>query len=362
MIENVDIAVIGSGAAGIAAAVSAARTGRTTLLLDQRSAAGGTGGFSGLTTLCGLFDDKGTFLNDGLAREFAEGITETPPLQTGKVWVQPYRPEKFRKVATQLLGSMPNLHTRWNTPVTDVLIEGQCIVSLNGVEVGSVIDCTGSAEVARLAGANCLATEETTQSPAIVFPLSNVTRVMTTPAEAAQVLLPLARAGLPPLSFQPHVEPKTVTVKFTGRADQVPAVIEFLRNRVVGFENCATPITSFTPAQRAGRMIIGPYVLTGADVLAGRKFPDAVARCAWPIEQWSADGVARFRYLPSGSHYEIPARALRAATIGNLFMAGKTLSADMDAIASARVMGCCLATGAAAGVLAARHLESQSTR
>ena len=41
-------------------------------------------------------------------------------------------------------------------------------------------------------------------------------------------------------------------------------------------------------------------------------------------------------------------------------MAGKTISADADAIASARVMGGCLATGAAAGYLAARDLESTS--
>jgi hypothetical protein len=43
-------------------------------------------------------------------------------------------------------------------------------------------------------------------------------------------------------------------------------------------------------------------------------------------------------------------------------MAGKTISADVDAIASARVMGCCLATGAAAGILAANYLDSPRTR
>jgi hypothetical protein len=43
-------------------------------------------------------------------------------------------------------------------------------------------------------------------------------------------------------------------------------------------------------------------------------------------------------------------------------MAGKTISADVDAIASARVMGCCLASGAAAGILAARCLETSRTR
>ena len=107
-------------------------------------------------------------------------------------------------------------------------------------------------------------------------------------------------------------------------------------------------------------MLQGEYLLTGADVLKGRKFPDAVARSAWPIEQWDENGRSQVRYLPAGEHYEIPARALRCATIRNLFMAGKTISADVDAIASARVMGCCLATGAAAGNLAAQWVKSHA--
>ena len=78
MKARVDIAVIGSGAAGIAAAVCAARAGCSTLILDVRSAPGGTGGFSGLTTLCGLYDDAGSFLNEGFAREFAEALAEIP--------------------------------------------------------------------------------------------------------------------------------------------------------------------------------------------------------------------------------------------------------------------------------------------
>src|SRR5207245_9705615 len=124
----------------------------------------------------------------------------------------------------------------------------------------------------------------------------------------------------------------------------------------------ATPVTQFVASHRAGRMIRGEYVLGSEDVLHAKKFPDAVARCAWPIEQWDESGRARLRYLPEGEHYEIPARSLRAAGVSNLFMAGKTISADEDAIASARVMGCCLATGAAAGNLAAEWVKSRRDR
>jgi FAD-dependent oxidoreductase family protein len=351
-----DIAVVGSGAAGLAAAVSAARESCRTLLLDKNPALGGTGGLSGLTTLCGLFDDAGNHLNDGFAREFAESVAETAPVKMGRVWVLPYRSARFREAAESLLHAETNLEIRLCTSLADVCIEDGRICSLNDVEVGAVIDCTGDAAIAAAVGAECLATNEKTQADAIVFPLHNVTCDVLSPATAARALLPLARAGFPPLNFQPNPEPGCVTVKFTGRPEQVPQVIDFLRANAVGFENCSTPVREFSPARRAGRMIIGQHVLTGDEVLRAAKFADAVARSSWPIEQWSPEGVVRFRYLPSGSYYEIPARSVRAAGVKNLFMAGKTLSADADAIASARVMGCCLATGAAAARLAAESL------
>jgi hypothetical protein len=358
MNQKFDIAVVGSGAAGIAAAVSAGRSGCSTLLLDQKPGAGGTGGFSGLTTLCGLYDDEGNMLNNGLTSEFAESLSETEPLKMGRVWVLPYRPTRFREVAHQMLAATNNVQALWNTQLTDVGIESDRVNSLNEFKVRAVIDCTGTAEVARAAHTECLATDETTQAPAILFPLQNVKRDLTTRAASVQVMLPVARAGFPALSFQPSLETGVTMIKFTGSAEQVPQLIDFLRNNISGFQNCETPITEFSPARRTGRMIVGKHLLTGTDVLGARKFPDAIARCAWPIEQWNQNGKVQLRYLPQHAHYEIPARCLQSASIQNLFMAGKTISADIDAIASARVMGCCLATGAAAGKLAADWLHS----
>ncbi len=356
MSEHFDIAVIGSGAAGIAAAVSAARTGAKVLLLDKNSAPGGTGGFSGLTTLCGLYDDAGKFLNNGFAREFAEAVAETAPIKTGRLWILPYRPEKFRSAAEKFFTACSTLKTVWNSPLKNVVAENGRIISLNDFKVGAVIDCSGNAEVAQTADAECLATDEATQAPAVVFQLGGVMREINSPADAAQVLLPIIRAGFPALNFHFNLEANAITVKFSGAPEQVPALIEFLRVNVRGFQNCSSPQTEFKISRRAGRMIVGEYILTGADVLSAKKFPDAVARCAWPVEQWGADGKTKLRWLPPDEFYEIPARSLRAAKIKNLFMAGKTISADADAMASARVMGCCLATGEAAGKLAAQSV------
>jgi hypothetical protein len=236
------------------------------------------------------------------------------------------------------------------------------ITGVNGFTVGAVIDCSGIAKVADAVGAETLGTDGTTQSPAVIFPLRGVHREFRSAADMAQVLLPLARAGFAPMNLQASLAPGEFTAKFAGPPAQVPQLIHFLRAHVPGFENCETPGKEFTVSRRAGRMIVGEHVLTGAEVLAARKFSDAVARCAWPIEQWDATGAVRFQYLPAGGHYQIPARSLGAAGIKNLFMAGKTISADVAAIASARVMGCCLATGAAAGVLAAKHVASRGIR
>src|SRR5207245_7714613 len=112
MNSEMNIAVVGGGAAGIAAAVTASRAGCTTLLLDRRPAGGGTGGFSGLTTLCGLFDDRGQFLNNGFVREFAEAVTECAAVQMGRAWVLLYRTERFRAVADRVFEGAAELRRR----------------------------------------------------------------------------------------------------------------------------------------------------------------------------------------------------------------------------------------------------------
>jgi len=365
MSEQFDIGVVGSGAAGIAAAVTAARAGYVTLLLDQNPAAGGTGGFSGLTTLCGLFDNNGNFLNGGFCREFAELLMRedgmSKPVKMGKLFVQLYRPNSFQKVAANFLAGEPLLSARWNTPLKNVVVRENRIHSINGIQVSAVIDCSGVAEVGRAAGQQLLATDDSTQAPSVIFSLENVECDLSSPLAIAQILSALARAGLPPISFMPSCDAGITSAKFAGSPAEVPALLKFLHHHVPGFERSRTSQTEFQIARRTGVMIAGRYLLTGADVLGARKFPDAIARNNWPMEQWSADGRQSLRYLSPGGHYEIPARSLQAARTENLFMAGKSLSADVQAVASARVMGCCLATGAAAGKLAAAWIKSTRT-
>lgn len=83
----------------------------------------------------------------------------------------------------------------------------------------------------------------------------------------------------------------------------------------------------------------------------------AIARCAWPIEQWGNDDGADLELLPEGGSFAIPLQTLCSIDRLNLFFAGRNISADDRALASARVIGCCLATGHAAGTAAALSMN-----
>lgn len=103
---------------------------------------------------------------------------------------------------------------------------------------------------------------------------------------------------------------------------------------------------------RDGGRVLGEYCLSESDVRSARKFADAACRCCWPIEYWDpVDGVS-IEYLPEDDYYEIPLRCLRLKGFSNLFAAGKCLSADHVAQASARVAGTCWAMGEAAAGMA----------
>ena len=106
---------------------------------------------------------------------------------------------------------------------------------------------------------------------------------------------------------------------------------------------------------RVGIRSHGKYILTEEDVLSCKKFDSAIANCSWPIEEWTQDKHVQIKYFAFDDFYQIPADCLISNTMHNLFFAGKNISATNEAIASARVMGICLQTGYAAGLLAANQ-------
>jgi len=112
--------------------------------------------------------------------------------------------------------------------------------------------------------------------------------------------------------------------------------------------------------EREGIRLAGLWELDEASLLTSLKFPDGVARSAWPMEFWDpANATPTFTYPPDGDYAEIPARCLRSCGIINLFATGRCISASSRALAATRVMGTCMALGEAAGSEAALFVTSQ---
>jgi hypothetical protein len=144
---------------------------------------------------------------------------------------------------------------------------------------------------------------------------------------------------------------------------QMFEVFQFLKRRVPGFAGARLQDAAHQVGVRETRHILGEYVLTLEDVLEGRDFPDTVARGAYPVDLHDLHagaevlgarvkgGGVTLRPIPRA--YGIPARCLLPIGIDGVVTAGRAISASHEAAASARGQAVCMATGHAAGVIAA---------
>lgn len=144
---------------------------------------------------------------------------------------------------------------------------------------------------------------------------------------------------------------------------QMYEVVEFLRRRVPGFKRAWLLDTSPRVGVRESRHIAGQYVLTLDDVLTGRDFPDTVARGAYPLDLHDLHPGAEVLGSTVGGHgvtlrpidraYGIPFRCLIPEAVDALVIAGRAISASHEAAGSVRGQAVCMATGHAAGTIAA---------
>ncbi|MFO7860278.1 MAG: FAD-dependent oxidoreductase [Desulfosalsimonas sp.] len=398
--KSVDAAVVGAGPAGIAAAVTAARAGLKTLLIEKAAFIGGIPAKGYMTTLCGLYrsrpgSDRPEMLYDGFAREFARLLTGLDgvdgPFRMGRAWVLPFCPESYAAAARRLLENEADLEVLFKARFCGARVSGSRIEALTYTLGGkkyrvrpvAVVDASGDAIVCRAAGASLLFPDTARQAPAIIFPLYHVrtTEISGFPAVRWHIMIRhgVDDGDLPPgadhVDFLPSPEPGMLLVKLNlgavvktdpqiseqalaQKANDIKAhLLGFIRRHINGFKDCTTSAGSSPVLHREGVRGRGAYVLTDGEVLSAAKFADAAARGCWPVEKWDENGNFSADYPPEGQYYEIPGRCLQSAEIENLFMAGKCISANSGAIASARVIGCCMATGEAAVKLAAEGLR-----
>src|SRR5277367_4060918 len=108
-----EVAVLGGGPAGIAAAVAAARAGRRTLLVERYGFLGGMGTAAGVTNFCGLHANVHGEMHRvvrGVASDLLDRIDRlgglnAPHLILGKILAQAYDTAAYKIAADDLLAS-----------------------------------------------------------------------------------------------------------------------------------------------------------------------------------------------------------------------------------------------------------------
>ncbi len=146
--------------------------------------------------------------------------------------------------------------------------------------------------------------------------------------------------------------------------EQLLSLLQFLKKRIPGFQNCVLAQAAAQVGIRESRRIHGEYTLTEKDVLKGSKFKNAIARGAYPIDIHDPSGKKIvLKQIGGDGYYEIPYPCLIPLKISNLLITGRCLSAAHEALGSCRIQATAMASGQAAGTAAALCIkEKRETR
>lgn len=368
------IVIAGAGAAGIAAAISSARSGSRVLLVERSSRLGGTVTQSLIHSIGGLFDSDGKLLNNGLSQELVKRLTEANPLvrmrRIGKLWTLTVSPEDFEKLMEQWISEEPGITLLRKSSVASVMMEDGKAANIeieSGMEKLSLrpkalIDATGNADIIRMidsalvtdrpgsAAAGLIFVLRGFQEDALKFPKNVALTQTIKKAVMAGKLSP--GCGMAWIDSGPGTDEAYIKLQLK-EPDEEEALkvrdelLSFIKT-FPGFQEASLQKTGRTGIRDGGR-IKGAYLLTEGNVRELVKFDDPACRCCWPIEYWDRNKGVTVEYLEDGGYYEIPMRSLQVSGMKNVWAAGKCLSADTKAQASARVVGACWAMGDALG-------------
>lgn len=393
-----DVLICGGGCAGIAAALSSARNGAKTLLIERAGFSGGIITTVGLPYFDGLIDKpSGRFVVKGIALELleklgvakpgAKHIDELRPDLITKYWGSVYIPnvEEFKLLTDDLiLKHSDNLKVLFHSMACDVeakegRISAVIIANKDGltrVEARQIIDCTGDGDIAHWAGAP---TEKMDPLMPLTmhFRIGNVVPVKETKTAAKEVLIQAHKAGKLPEFYGPglmfafakdevYVHATRIAADATDAADLTRAEMQGRKDawtifsewkaKVPGFENSYYIMSGPFIGVRETRRIIGQQVLTLEDLQKTQRYDDAVATGCWFLDVHPQKTTIDKPFEGSGfqpAPYDISYRTLIPQKISNLLVAGRCHSASKDAAASSRVTVTAMALGEAAGCAAA---------
>jgi hypothetical protein len=129
---------------------------------------------------------------------------------------------------------------------------------------------------------------------------------------------------------------------------------EFLQAHVPGCETGRLQAFATQIGIRETRRVEGDHILTSQELMGPAIFKDAIASGAYPIDIHPAHGGdLTYKVMDDKHSYQIPYRSLLPINLDNVYVVGRGISADHEALAAIRVMTISMAVGQAAGTAAA---------
>ena len=380
---HTDVLVVGGGMAGTMAALAAARMGARVILVERHTAVGGMATM-GLVQPITMWGNREHYVGGGLGRRILEELAE----HKGAGDMNTYGPVcdsealKFELEKRLLADNVEILYQAWvNGVETDNgEIRAVTAVAKEGTlrfKPKMVVDASGDADVAALAG---VPWDEGRQGATLMMTMAGIDwqRVPENANDIFRSHNDATYRGL--LSFR-HPTRRDAAFFNCTEVDQLAAldtreltraivecrrqawrILEICRLHVPGFEQAYIEQTAPALGVRESRRIRGLYCLDEHDVMSGREFPDAIARCICPVDVHGDESKqGGKRYVALKKSYAIPYRTMIAKEVKNLIVTGRPISCDQAAHSSLRRMapGCSL--GEAAGIAAAMAVEAAAS-
>lgn len=385
-----DLIVCGAGPAGVSAAISAARLGLKTLLLERGGCLGGIW-TSGM--LCLVLDtkQKGGFLREIKRKLDDRGATALRRKNSSTFL---YDVEVMKRLLDELCqesGVTVQLHSRVVSVIKqDKTIQAVVVESYGGREAFAcklVLDTSGNGDVGFLAGCSFDRGHPKTGAtqPATLFamiqgvPESQSPTVDNADKEAFRKLLQSVGADpsyqSPSLFKLPNDDlycfminheydvpcdrPDRITeATMNGRRELSEAIAAL--QKLPAWQNVRLVATADLLGLREGRRLRGIYHLGKEDIISGARFDDGICLVHFPVDIHSLDMNDAKGYSNGGVivlPYHIPLRSLISSEISNLGFAGRCISGDFYAHASYRVTGNAVSMGEAMGIAAGEAIK-----
>jgi hypothetical protein len=341
----------------------------------------------------------------GFADEFVRLLASrgglTPPVRYGKTFTRVHDPLMWREAADHLLREA-GVQVLYHATVTRVLLDGDRVAGLVAytkqgelqADAKIAIDASGDADVVAMAGLPSFVGDDgRVQNPTMIFRLGGVDTARFLAAYGTDTIMPghvselirrhsgagydLPRAKIWLFTTtRPNellcnctrvIGPDRRELNTLIAADFTDAEIEgrrqmreyarFFRDHLAGCEASFVNDTGVQVGVRQTRQARGMRLLTNDDVVRGTKCADGIARSPWPIEL-HAGAKPRVEWLLD-DYYEVPYGCFVPERGRGLLTAGRCLSAQHEAVASARVTAQCFSYGHAIGHAAAMCIEDR---